>query len=77
VRNTYLVVDDLERTRERLVARGVPVREIRHKTPVGEWDGGFTPGLDPERSDYASFADPDGNTWMLQKRGFHTIPDRG
>jgi len=74
LRNTYLVVADLDATREALVGRGVPVSEIRHKTPVGEWDGGFAPGLDPERGDYASFADfadPDGNTWMLQERGFH------
>jgi hypothetical protein len=29
-------------------------------------------GPDPERRDYASFADfsdPDGNTWVLQERG--------
>jgi hypothetical protein len=53
--------------------RGVRVSEIRHKTPVGDWDGGFAPGPDPLRGDYASFADfadPDGNTWVLQERGF-------
>jgi len=70
--NTYLVVTDLEATRAGLLARGVPVSEIRHKTPVGAWDGGFAPGPDPRRGDYASFADfadPDGNTWVLQERG--------
>jgi catechol 2,3-dioxygenase-like lactoylglutathione lyase family enzyme len=33
---------------------------------------GFADGLDPGRGDYASFAsfsDPDGNTWVLQERG--------
>src|ERR1700752_4407092 len=38
-----------------------------------EWRGGFRPGLDPDRGDYASFAefrDPDGNAWALQKRGY-------
>ena len=53
------------------------VSEIRHKTPVGAWDGGFAPGPDPERGDYASFADfadPDGNTWVLQERGFPRRP---
>jgi hypothetical protein len=53
--------------------RGVEVGEIRHKTPPGAWDGGFAPGLDPARGDYASFAsfsDPDGNGWMLQERGY-------
>jgi hypothetical protein len=41
--------------------------------PRGDWDGGWEPGLDPERADYASvadFADPDGNQWVLQERGF-------
>ena len=73
VRNTYLVVTDLETARARLLERGVPVSEIRHKTPIGAWDGGFGPGLEPDRGDYASFADfadPDGNTWVLQERGF-------
>jgi catechol 2,3-dioxygenase-like lactoylglutathione lyase family enzyme len=73
VRNTYLVVTDLEATRSRLLEHGIAVGEIRHKTPIGSWDGGFAPGLDPERGDYASvadFSDPDGNSWILQERGF-------
>jgi catechol 2,3-dioxygenase-like lactoylglutathione lyase family enzyme len=77
VRNTYLLVTDLGTAREALLERGVPVSEIRHKTPVGAWDGGFGPGLDPEHGDYASiadFADPDGNTWVLQERGFSPTP---
>ena len=76
VRNTYLVVTDLQTAREALVERGVQVSEIRHKTPVGAWDGGFAPGPDPDRGDYASFADfadPDGNTWVLQERGFREV----
>jgi catechol 2,3-dioxygenase-like lactoylglutathione lyase family enzyme len=75
LRNVYLVVTNLEAARSRLLERGVGVGEIRHKTPVAAWDGGFAPGLDPARGDYASFAkfsDPDGNSWVLQERGYRT-----
>ncbi len=73
LRNVYLVVTDLDATRIQLLERGTAVSEIRHKTPIGAWDGGFAPGLDPARGDYASFAsfsDPDGNSWVLQERGY-------
>ena len=73
VRNVYLVVTDLEAARHRLLERGVEVSEIRHKTPFETWGGSFAPGLDDIRRDYASFADfsdPDGNTWLLQERGY-------
>jgi len=74
IRSVYLVVTDLAAARSRLLERGVEVSEIGHKTPVGAWDGGFARGLDPVRGDYASFAnfsDPDGNSWVLQERGYH------
>jgi catechol 2,3-dioxygenase-like lactoylglutathione lyase family enzyme len=73
LRNVYLVVTDLEAVRSRLLERGVAVGEVRHKVPIDAWDGGFAPGLDPARRDYASFADfsdPDGNSWVLQERGY-------
>jgi len=64
-RGTHLVVTDIEAARAELVERGVEVSEIRHMTPTG-----WAPGADPEHGDYASFADfadPDGNTWVLQE----------
>jgi catechol 2,3-dioxygenase-like lactoylglutathione lyase family enzyme len=67
VRGTHLVVTDIEAVREELRGRGVEVSDIRH---MGA--GGWQPGVDPERRNYASFADfrdPDGNTWVLQERG--------
>src|ERR1700740_2751715 len=73
LRNVYLVVTDLEAARSSLLERGVEVGDIRHKVPIDAWDGGFAPGLDPTRRDYASFADfsdPDGNSWVLQERGY-------
>jgi len=73
LRGVYLVVTDIDAARRLLLERGVEGGEIRHKTPPGAWDGGFAPGLDPARGDYASFAsfsDPDGNGWVLQERGY-------
>jgi catechol 2,3-dioxygenase-like lactoylglutathione lyase family enzyme len=75
LRNVYLVVTDLELARKALLERGVRVSEIRHKTPIDAWDGGFAPGLDPAHRNYASFAefsDPDGNSWVLQERGYRS-----
>jgi catechol 2,3-dioxygenase-like lactoylglutathione lyase family enzyme len=77
IRNVYLVVTDLEAARSVLLERGVKVSEIRHKTPIGAWNGGFASGLDPARGNYASFAnfsDLDGNTWVLQERGYGNLP---
>ncbi|HEY7581010.1 MAG TPA: hypothetical protein VH855_25735 [Acetobacteraceae bacterium] len=76
LRNVYLVVTDLEVARSRLLERGVEVGEIRHKASIDAWDGGFAPGLDPARKDYAGFADfsdPDGNSWVLQERGYRHV----
>jgi catechol 2,3-dioxygenase-like lactoylglutathione lyase family enzyme len=76
LRNVYLVVSDLEAVRNILLQRGVKVGDIRHKTPIDAWDGGFASGLDPAHRNYASFADfsdPDGNSWVLQERGYGQV----
>jgi len=65
LQRSELVVDDIDAAREDLIARGVDVSEPFHR------DGGqLVPGPDPERRSYltyASFSDPDGNTWLLQE----------
>jgi len=64
-RGTHLVVTDIEAARAELVGRGVDVSEVRHMGP-----NGWQPGPDPEHRTYnsfADFADPDGNTWVLQE----------
>ena len=73
VHNLCLVTNDLEAERTKLIGRGVDVSAIRHKNPFETWAGGWSMGLDPQRRDYASFADfadLDGNTWVLQERGY-------
>lgn len=62
----FLVVDDIVAARKDLIARGVDVAEIWHLEP----GRGPVAGPDPQRRSYltrASFADPDGNTWVLQE----------
>jgi len=63
----FLVVSDIEAARAELVSRGVDVSEIFHVAGPGHPP---IPGLDPERRSYfsyATFKDPDGNTWLLQE----------
>src|SRR5215204_6469051 len=73
VQGTFLVVDDIDAARAELVGHGVDVSDVFH------FDGnllrvagtqGRVPGPDPNRSSYfsfASFSDPDGNSWLLQE----------
>jgi catechol 2,3-dioxygenase-like lactoylglutathione lyase family enzyme len=76
VQGLYLVVEDIAAVRDELVDHGVGVSSVRHKdVDNGQWQGRFRLGVDPDRSDYASFADfsdPDGNAWVLQERGHHS-----
>jgi catechol 2,3-dioxygenase-like lactoylglutathione lyase family enzyme len=60
-----LVVSDIEAAREDLISRGAEVGELFHLGATGR-----VPGPDPERASYgtyATFSDPDGNTWLLQE----------
>jgi catechol 2,3-dioxygenase-like lactoylglutathione lyase family enzyme len=82
VQGTFLVVDDVETARAELVGHGVNVSEVFH------FDGsllraagtqGRVPGPDPEGRSYfsfASFSDPDGNSWLLQQVKMR-LPGRG
>jgi len=63
----YLVVSDIEAARAELINRDVEVSETFHRNGPGE---PAVKGPHPERgsySSYASFSDPDGNTWLLQE----------
>ena len=65
----YLIVDDIDAARRELISRGAQVSDAYHGRGMGSADG-HLPGPDPEGRSYgtfASFADPDGNTWLLQQ----------
>ena len=71
----YLIVSDIEAARAALIARGIDVGEVYH------CDSGFVcrfepaaagriAGRSPDGTSYgsfASFSDPDGNTWLIQE----------
>src|SRR5690349_13671715 len=62
-RGMYLVVSDVVATRADLAARGVDVSEVVHRVAVGP---ARLKGPHPGRQSYSSFAsfsDPDGNSW--------------
>jgi hypothetical protein len=66
VRGTYLIVGDIHAARAELLSRGAKVSEVFHRG-VGESP---QDGRDPQGRSYTSFAsfrDPDGNSWLLQE----------
>lgn len=66
LKNTFLVVSDIDAAREDLIARGVKVTGVFHR----EGADAQVPGPAPEHADYGSYAvfsDPDGNTFLLQE----------
>jgi catechol 2,3-dioxygenase-like lactoylglutathione lyase family enzyme len=68
IQNLYLVVSDVVAARGDIANRGIDVSEVFHFAGLGI--PGPLPGPAPERQSYgsfASFSDPDGNTWLLQE----------
>ncbi len=71
----YLIVSDIDAGRHELMSRGVKVSEVFHSGAPGaqlDPDGasGRVSGPDPDHKSYSSFAtfeDPDGNSWLLQE----------
>ena len=62
---TYLIVSDIAAARDALMEAGIEVSEIFHLGPNGP-----VSGPDPNHGSYRSFAtfsDPDGNSWLLQE----------
>ena len=81
VQGTFLIVDNVDTARADLIARGVEVSEVFHFEGPLRVSGteGRVPGPDPQRRSYqswASFSDPDGNTWLLQEIKTR-LPGRG
>jgi catechol 2,3-dioxygenase-like lactoylglutathione lyase family enzyme len=79
----YLIVSDIDAARKELAAHSVEVSEVFHTSKPG---GQFRPesdgrvgGPDPSHRSYftfATFSDPDGNTWLLQEITTR-LPGRG
>ena len=81
VQGTFLVVDNLESERADLTKRGVTVTDVFHfagdQLVLGA--KGRETGRDPQGRSYlsfASFSDPDGNSWLLQEVTSR-LPGRG
>ena len=73
VQGTFLIVDDVKAARAALIGRGVEVSEVFHfEGPLNViGTKGRVSGPDPKGGSYqswASFSDPDGNSWMLLAR---------
>jgi catechol 2,3-dioxygenase-like lactoylglutathione lyase family enzyme len=71
----YLVVSDIQAARDQLAAMGADVSDVFHPAAPGAQfqpggAGGRVDGPADDRSSYGSFAtflDPDGNSWLLQE----------
>jgi catechol 2,3-dioxygenase-like lactoylglutathione lyase family enzyme len=74
-RGLYLVVSDIEAAHDELIGRGVEVSDVFYPgTPGAQFQtddmSGRITGSAPDHASYSSFAtfsDPDGNSWLLQE----------
>jgi catechol 2,3-dioxygenase-like lactoylglutathione lyase family enzyme len=76
VQNLFLAVSDIEAARGQLIGGGADVSKAFHYAGFG---GPRVEGPDPtgrSYGTYASFSDPDGNTWLLQEIKTR-LPGRG
>jgi catechol 2,3-dioxygenase-like lactoylglutathione lyase family enzyme len=88
VQGLYLIVSDIEAARDELAALGADVSKVFHvDTPGAQFQfddtRGRISGPAPDHASYrsfATFADPDGNRWLLQEiktrlpgRGFSSL----
>lgn len=73
VEGLMLVVEDIDEARQELIGHGVDVSEVFHDKGGIFHHAGTSdrvPGPDPKGRSYstwASFEDPDGNSWLLQE----------
>jgi hypothetical protein len=73
LQDLMLIVEDIDAARAALISHGVNVSEVWHdETGIFHHGGieGRVSGPDPECRSYgswASFADPDGNGWLLRE----------
>ena len=84
VRDTYLIVSDIDAARNDLGSRGVEVSEVFHPVaPGAQFEpnkaSGRVSGATPDHTSYRSFvtfSDPDGNGWLVQEIKAR-LPGRG
>jgi catechol 2,3-dioxygenase-like lactoylglutathione lyase family enzyme len=75
IQDLYLIVSDVQATRDALADHGVDVSDVFHEATLGArfhdaGTDGRVAGPAPDRSTYGSFAtfsDPDGNGWLMQE----------
>ena len=63
--NQFLIMSDIQAAHDDLIGRGIQVGDIFHLGADGPGSG---PALEhTSYASFASFSDPDGNTWLIQE----------